>query len=200
MATLVERISALATAIGAQIKAIGARAPTDGGQATQFWRGDKTWATPPSGGDPWTRAIVAADVVNATTSFADVTGLSVTIPANTSFVIEADLLVAAVATANLPRLGWAWSAALAFGESEIWYASSASAKVFTIGLNHTAAGNLQAAAGTAPVAGVYGAGGRFKGRTGAAAVTIKLQLAAETAAANAATVKAGSEMRSRLIA
>lgn len=148
-----------------------------------------------SSADPWTRQYRATDLVNATVAFSD--ALSITIPANTNFVIELDALLAAVATANLPRLGWNWSAALAYGEAELWYASSATAKVFANGLNLTAAGNLQMPVGTAPIVGVYAAGGRFKGRTGGAAVTIKLQLAAEAAAANAAILKVGSEMRTR---
>lgn len=200
MATLAQRISDLAAAIRGKFNTLTPNVPTEGGTASQFWRGDKQWATPGGGADPWTRAVVANDVVNATTAFVDVTGLSVTIPANTHFVIEADILLAAAATANLPRLGWNWSAALTFGESELWYASSATAKVFVNGLNHTSAGNSQMAVGTAPVAGVYAAGGRFKGRTAGAPVTIKLQIAAESALANAATVKARSEMRSRTIA
>lgn len=149
------------------------------------------------GADPWTRAFLAADHVNATVAFTDAPGMSVVIPANTDFTIELDLLLAAIVTTNLPRVGINWNAALAWGEGELWYASSATAKVFANGLNLTAAGNLQMAAGTAPVVGVYGAGGRLKGRTGGASVTIKLQLAAESAAANAATMKAKSEFRSR---
>lgn len=149
-----------------------------------------------SSADPWSRQYRATDLVNATVTFSD--AFSVTIPANTNFVIELDALLSAGAVAtNMPRLGWIWSAALSYGEAELWYASSATAKVFANGLNLTAAGNLQMVSASAPVLGVYGAGGRFKGRTGAAAVTIKLQLAAEAAAANAAILKAGSEMRTR---
>ena len=180
--------------------ALNAKEPTIApGTTSQFYRGDKTWQTLPTGGgsDPWTRLMLAADFVNATVTFNDVTGLTITIPATTDFVIEFDLLLAAVATANLPRVGINWSAALAWGEGELWYESSATAKVFANGVNLTAAGNLQMAVGTAPVVGVYGAGGRFKGRTGGAQVTIKVQLAAESAAANGATMKAKSEMRVR---
>lgn len=198
MATLATRIADLAAAIRGKLNTLTPHVPSAGGTAGQFWRGDRTWSAPPS--DPWTRQFLAADFVNATVAFNDVTGFSVTVPANTNFIIELDALLAAVATANLPRLGWNWNAALAYGESELWLTASATAKTFTLGSNLTAAGNSQSPVGTAPVAGVFAAGGRFKGRTGANPVTVKLQLAAESAAANAAILKAGSEMRARIAA
>lgn len=198
MATLATRLADLAAAIRGKFNSLTPNVPTAGGNASQFWRGDKTWQPAPS--DPWTRQYLAADFVNATVAFNDVTGFSVTVPANTNFVIEADLLLAAIATANLPRLGWTWSAALTYGESELWFTASATAKTFQLGFNHTAASTSQMPAGTAPVVGVFGAGGRFKGRTAGNPVTLKLQLAAETAAANAAILKAGSEMRARIAA
>lgn len=151
-----------------------------------------------AGGADWTRIFLAADFVNATVAFNTITGFSVVIPANTDFVLEADILLSTVAAANLPRLGWNWSAALVWGTCELEYQSTATAKIFANGFNLTAAGNLQMPVGSAPVGpGVYGAKGYFKGRTGAAAVTVNLQLAAETAAANAVTAKAKSELRYR---
>lgn len=179
MATLKARIEALATQIGAEIKAVRSEIGAGGG-----------------GSDPWTRKFITSDFINTTTSFITITGFSVTIPANTNFVIELDLLLAAVATTNLPRVGINWSSNLSYAEGELWYSSSATAKVFTLGHNLTTAGNLQMPVGTAPIAGVYGAGGRFKGRTSAQCI-ISLQLAAETAAPNGAILKNGSEFRSR---
>lgn len=174
-----DRLIALAQAIGADIKS----------HAAQL-------AALLAGGD-WARVGLAADFVNATVTFTDVTGWACTIPANTNFTIEADLILAAVATANLPRFGLNWNAALAWGAGQVAYDSSATAEVVARGLNLSAAGNLQMAAGTAPVAGAYAGRAFLKGRTGGSAVTIKGQLAAETAAANAATLRRGSEFRYR---
>jgi hypothetical protein len=177
--TLAERLAAFVAAVGADIKALNASV-----------------AALVAGGD-WSRVGLTNDFVNATVTFTDVTGFTCTIPANTNFTIEADLIVAAVATANLPRLGFIWNQALTHGVAEIEQHTSATAKGFTNGLNLAAAGNLQTAVGTAPVAGNYSARAYMKGRTGANACTIKLQLAAETAAANAAILRRGSEFRYR---
>lgn len=177
--TLAERLLALVQAVGADIKAI-----------------NTAIAALVAGGD-WSRVGLSADFVNATVTFTDVTGFTCTIPANTNFTIEADLIVAAVATANLPRLGFTWNQALTHAVAEIEQHTSASAKASTNGLNLAAAGTLQTAAGTAPVAGNYAARAYMKGRTGANACTIKLQLAAESAAANGATLRRGSEYRWR---
>jgi hypothetical protein len=124
-------------------------------------------------------------------------GWTCTIPANTNFTVEADLILSAIATANLPRFGLNWSAAFAWAVGSIAYDSSSSAEVNLRGINLTAAGNLQMAVGTAPVIGSYAGRVFLKGRTGAAAVTIKGQLAGESAAANAATLRRGSEWRYR---
>lgn len=174
--TLADRLTALAQAVGADVKALYAIA---------------------TGSGDWARVGLASDFVNATVAFTDVTGWTCTIPANTNFTVEADLILSAVATANLPRFGLSWSAALAPGMAQIGYDSSTSAEVVLRGLNLTAAGVLQMAAGTAPVIGAYGGRALLKGRTGAAAVTIKGQLAAETAVANGAILKRGSEFRYR---
>lgn len=172
-----DRLIAVIQAIGTDIKALLAR---------------------PVGGDAWTRVGLASDHVNGTTSFTDVPGWSIIIPANSNFTIECELLLAAVATTNLPRFGFNWNAAFAWAVGELMYDSSATAKVYANGVNLAAAGNLQMAAGTAPVAGGYGGRAYLKGRTGGAPVTIKAQLAAEAAAANAATLRRGSEFRSRV--
>lgn len=179
--SLRDHLVAVVQAIGADIKAL--QAAVGGG----------------GGGDVWTRRGLAADHVSATTAFADVAGWSVQIPANTNFTIEGELiLLAGAAATNLPRFGLNWNAALARAVGEVWYHSSATAKVTANALNLAAAGNLQMAGGTAPALNQHYSGGFFlKGRTGGSAVTIKAQLAAESAAANAAQLKVGSEFRSR---
>jgi hypothetical protein len=147
--------------------------------------------------DLWTRVYLASDHVNGTTTLTDVPGLTVTIPANTNFVIEGEFTLQTPTSTNLPRLAVAWSAGLTFGSLEIWY-HTATARVFANSWTTTSAGVLQHAAGSAPGNAMpFGSGMFMKGRTGASACTIKVQLAAETAAANAAIMKAGAEFRHR---
>ena len=177
--TLEQRLSAFAQAVGADIKSLTASV-----------------AALVAGGD-WARVGLASDFVNATVAFTDVPGWTCTIPANTNFTIEADLVLSAVATTNLPRFGLTWNAAFAWAVGQVAYDSSASAETAVRALNLTAAGNLQMAAGTAPVAGAYSGRAYLKGRTGGSAVTVKGQLAAESAAANAATLRRSSEFRYR---
>lgn len=58
--------------------------PASGGGTTNFLRADGTWA----GSDPWTYLRLVADNVVSTTALADVTGMSFTALANTSYEIE----------------------------------------------------------------------------------------------------------------
>jgi hypothetical protein len=203
VATLASRISLLSTAIGNYIRdSVKPRLLPAGGSSGQVLAKSSAtdyatgWVTP--GSDPWTRVGLAADAVNATVTFTDVTGWTVTVPANTNFTVECELiLVAGNATTNLPRFGFTWSAALAYGVGEVAYDSSTSAEVVLKAQGLTSAGNLQMAAGTAPTTTAYKGRALLKGRTGGSAVTIKGQLAAESAAASAAQLKIGSEFRSR---
>lgn len=59
-----------------------------GATASTFWRGDGSWAAPAGGGDPWTYAKLAGDVVNSTVALADVSGMSFTAIANTTYLIS----------------------------------------------------------------------------------------------------------------
>ncbi len=160
-----------------------------------------------SGGtDAWTRIYLPADHVNGTTSFQNMGGLtssdtSIDILANQHFMIEAEILLQTVATANLPRLQWNWFSGLAWGTCELEYPLTATTKSTLVGFPTSTSGVLQMPVGTAPVQGSpYLARAFFKGKAGAAAVTIALQLAAESAAASAAIAKAGSEFRYRTYA
>jgi hypothetical protein len=202
VATLAARLLAFAQAVGADVKAILLNTPAAGGQGTQFWRGDKTWATPAAGSDPWTRVKLAADYTNPLATFADITGLTFTPPANTDFIVEAELILLTTTTTNLPRVGVALPAGMQWATAEIRQAGATDvAQVQQHGGTMTTAANVQVAAGGLAVASsprlcVV----RVKGRSGASPAAIKLQLAAETAGANVCFVKAGSEMRSRVIA
>lgn len=189
MATLAARLLAFAQAVGADIKAMQAAIASAGG-----------------GADPWTRTKLAADYTNALATFATITGFSYTPPAGKDFVLEAELLLWTTNAANLPRVGVnvGANANNGYGSIIIQQAGATNTAVVQAlgGYNNNAAAvNVQMAAGGLPTTLTpYWCWVQVKGRAGTAPQPIALQLAAETAGANIVFVKAGSEMRSRVIA
>lgn len=151
------------------------------------------------GVDPWTRLGLDADFINGTTTFQNITGFTFTPPANTTYTIEAELIIETVTATNLPRIGVAVGAGQAYGTVEIVRTGTTdAAQVTQYGGYTTAAVNVQQPVGDLPAANIP----RFcritvKGRSGATPGAITLQLAAETAATNAVRVRVGSEMRFR---
>lgn len=182
MATLAERLLALAQAIGADIKA----------HAT---------AIAALKSDPWTRVKLAADFTTNGTAFVNITGFTYTPPAASDFVIEADLLLLTTTTTTLPRIGVALPAGMSWGTVAIKQAGAVdTADVVQHGGTLTTAANVQVPAGGLAVANSPRlCSVTIKGRSGANPSAINLQLAAEVAGANVVFVKAGSEMRSRVI-
>lgn len=200
--SLATRLLAFAQAVGADVKAILLNTPAAGGSGATFWRGDKTWAVPNAGADPWTRVKLAADYTNPLATFADITGMTYTPPANTDFIIEAELTLLTTTIANLPRVGVLLPAGMQWATAEIRQGGATdTTQVIQEGGTLTTAANVQVPAGGLPVANSpRHCAVTIKGRSGATPAAIKLQLAAETAGANIVFVKAGSEMRSRVIA
>lgn len=145
---------------------------------------------------------LASDFTNATITFTDITGFSYTPAANADFEIEAWLLIVAgnLAT-NLPRVGVSVPAGYQYGAMSVeQVGATTTTEVATHGTFLSGAALLQVpAGGVAAINTPYEAIVRVKGRAGATPGAIKLQLAAETAATNAAVVKAGSTMRAKAV-
>jgi hypothetical protein len=163
----------------------------------------QAYARQSEAGDPWTRYVLGSDFSNATTSFVTVgdgtVSFSWTPPPLSSFVVEGELLLWTTSASLLPRPGVSVGAGQAYGTIEIAHP----------GINTTtfkqAAGTFLNGAATLQMPGDNLPGANtpwlakvvVKGRSGAAPGPIALQMAAESAAANSALVKAGSEMRCR---
>jgi hypothetical protein len=180
--SLATRLLAFAQAVGADVKAL-------------------TASIAALRSDPWTRVKLAADFTTAVATFGNITGFTYTPPATSDFIIEADLLLSTTTIANLPRVGVSLPAGMQFGTVEIRQAGALdTADVVQHGGTLTTAAVVQVPAGGLAVANSpRSCRVVVKGRSGASPSPITLQLAAETAGANIVFIKAGSEMRSRVI-
>lgn len=185
MATLAARLAAFAQAVGADIKALQAALAGAGG----------------GGGEPWTR-VKLADDFTSNNSFSDIPGLTFTPPADSDFMVEADLLVLTTTAANVPRIGVSIPAGCQWAAADIKQAgATATTQVQANGGTLTTATLVQMAAGGLPAANSPRVCSVLvKGRSGASPSPITLQLAAESGGPNTVFVKAGSEMRHRLVA
>ncbi|HEX8442083.1 MAG TPA: hypothetical protein VF631_00380, partial [Allosphingosinicella sp.] len=120
-------------------------------------------------------------------------------PPSSSFVVEGELLLWTSTASILPRPGVSIGAGQAYGAMEIVHPSiSGTAFKQSAGTFLAAAATLQMAGDYLPVANTpWLARIVVRGRSGAAPGAIALQMASESASANTAFVKAGSEMRCR---
>jgi hypothetical protein len=185
-----------------------APAPSPGSAAAgKYLKADGTWSVPPTGADPWTRTVLTSDFNNALTGFGNITDgtrtFTYTPPNNSNFTLEADLILWTTSSTNLPRVGVnvAAGAAAGYGSIIIQQQGATATTVVQAGggfSNPGAAVNVQQAAGGLPANSTpYWCWISIKGKSGASATQISIQMAAESAAAATCYVKAGSEMRTR---
>lgn len=151
---------------------------------------------PPSGSDPWTYLVLAADFTTSSATAVDVTGLAFTPAANLRYQVEA-VLFTRTATATVgPRPGVAWPTGLTDGVATVRQTSAAATEVLQFGNS--------SAAVLAPVGGVPTTTGSWPASIGVTMIVgaspsgaFRVQLASETAATNV-IAKAGSFLRYRV--
>lgn len=167
--------------------------------SSTYWRGDGTWATPGGGSDPWTYLTVngGSNFSTGSATAVDVTGLSLTVTANTKYELECMLLLrTATATVN-PRLGFAWSTGLTDGVAVIQESQAATGTPLFASGNPNAA--LLVAVGGLPNA-TQSWPATIRASIAAGATpggTTRVQLATETAATNVTVQATGSYCRWR---
>lgn len=140
---------------------------------------------------------LTSDFVTSSATAVDVTGLSFTPAANTTYDVRGHFLVRTATTTVGPRPGCAWPTGLTDGVASIYVTSSTTAQVMT-------RGNSSAAV-LAPVGGLPNTTQSYPGQLEATIVagaspsgTFNIQLASETAGTNV-TMKAGSWICYRVI-
>lgn len=158
------------------------------GGTTTFLRADGTFAAPPGGGSGPTYVSLAGDVINATQTYANITGLSWTVDASTNYDIECIFRYDANATTTGIGIGWTGPASPTLTQGGMISGLTGATSGFT-----TSVGNDTGATTTASVATTNNTA-IFKGiwRNGINAGTLQMRFKSEVAIANAITLKTGS--------
>lgn len=169
---------------------------------------DPEWAAGGGGGSDWTEIKLTSDFVTGLATFSLITDgshpFSWVPPANSDIEIEIESMMQTVATANLPRLQVVVPGAANNTQyGYIWISESQTVSTFSYQVQGfgTGGGTADFTSGAfASSGGVFPGIGRVKVRTGSSPAAIVANAAAESAAANACTIKAGSRYRYRVLA
>ena len=158
-----------------------------GASGSTYWRGDGTWATPAGGSGP-TYVVTTADTTNATTSYANITGLSWSVAASTRYRISCVLPYDANATTTGIGIGWTGPASPTLTRGFM----NSGLTTATIG-GTTSVGNDTGGVTTASVA-TTGNVAHFEGiwSNGANAGNLQLRVKSEVAVANAIIIRTGA--------
>jgi hypothetical protein len=155
----------------------------------------------------WTTIKLTSDYVNATSSFTLISdgtnSFSYTPPANSDIEIEVDILAQTVAATNMPRLQISVPGAAnntQYGYSVIEITQGTAGPTFVTDSFTTGGSSSSVTSGAVATSGEpWPLRGRVKLRSGSSPAAITFEGAAESAAANACTFKAGSSMKYRVI-
>jgi hypothetical protein len=125
--------SALGTAASTASSSYTFAATTGTPTAATFLRGDRTWAAPSGGSDPWTYVRMTSDRWVSSSGQVSVTGFAFAPSASTRYEIEAQIMCRTSSATCGPRPGIVWPTNLICGTVSIWMASAANAQVLGTG-------------------------------------------------------------------
>ena len=185
------RMAPLVTALPAPTSAIAGSVVRLAADNKPYWCDGTAWLalTAPISDARLTTARLTADVTNATTTLANVTGLTVALSASSTYVIDAWVMFQTAATTTGIRL----TQSVPSGATVVAnWATPLTATTAT--LAHQRAGDVGAPSASIDTANVNTlATGRLLVITGATAGSLQIRFASEVAASNA-VVKAGSSL------
>lgn len=158
-----------------------------GATSATYWRGDGTWQTPAGGSGP-SYVVTTQDTTNATTSYANITGLVFNVAAATRYRISCVLPYDANATTTGIGIGWVGPASPTLTRGLMTSGlTTATVGATTINGNDTGAATTASVATTNNIAHLEGIWSN-----GANAGTIQLRVKSEVAVANAIIVRTGA--------
>lgn len=168
--------------------------PSSGGGTTNFLRADGTWAVPGGGSDPWTYLSLASNNTVSTTALADVTGMSFTGDANTTYEVEIFGAFQTAATTTGIGIAFNIPSGTVYGMT---FAPSANT---TAMITQNLADDTVLAPTTAVAAAntYYAIFGKFLIAVGGTGGTVQLRQRSEVAASNS-ILKAGLKMKYRTV-